>query len=133
MIMIILTIIMIMMITIQASGAWRLSPGFHDLIWSARFRLAAYQLLGGPCRFLHDQIFCKPPAPRCPQSWFGFHQDLYYWSWTAPMQHLTCWVALDDSTEDNGCLQYVAGSHRWCPTLVCCLVVCLCFFAYLYV
>ncbi len=27
--------------------------------------------------------------------------------------HLTCWIGLDDSTVDNGCLQYVPGSHRW--------------------
>jgi ectoine hydroxylase-related dioxygenase (phytanoyl-CoA dioxygenase family) len=29
------------------------------------------------------------------------------------MAHLTCWMALDDSTRDNGCLYYVPGSHRW--------------------
>ena len=29
------------------------------------------------------------------------------------MQHLSCWIGLDDSTRDNGCLHYVPGSHRW--------------------
>jgi ectoine hydroxylase-related dioxygenase (phytanoyl-CoA dioxygenase family) len=29
------------------------------------------------------------------------------------MQHLTCWIGLDDSTRENGCLWYVPGSHRW--------------------
>ena len=29
------------------------------------------------------------------------------------MAHLTCWIALDDATRENGCLQYVPGSHRW--------------------
>ena len=29
------------------------------------------------------------------------------------MAHLTCWIALDDSTVDNGCIQYIPGSHRW--------------------
>jgi ectoine hydroxylase-related dioxygenase (phytanoyl-CoA dioxygenase family) len=29
------------------------------------------------------------------------------------MAHLTCWIGLDDATRDNGCLQYVPGSHRW--------------------
>ena len=29
------------------------------------------------------------------------------------MQHLSCWIALDDSTRDNGCIHYVPGSHRW--------------------
>jgi ectoine hydroxylase-related dioxygenase (phytanoyl-CoA dioxygenase family) len=29
------------------------------------------------------------------------------------MAHLTCWIGLDDSTRENGCLHYVPGSHRW--------------------
>jgi ectoine hydroxylase-related dioxygenase (phytanoyl-CoA dioxygenase family) len=29
------------------------------------------------------------------------------------MQHLTCWIGLDDTTRENGCLWYVPGSHRW--------------------
>src|SRR5690606_22006137 len=39
--------------------------------------------------------------------------DYSYWTRTVPMQHLTCWVALDDATRDNGCLCYIPGSHRW--------------------
>jgi len=29
------------------------------------------------------------------------------------MQHLTCWVGLDDSSKENGCLHYVPKSHQW--------------------
>src|SRR5437762_7556325 len=29
------------------------------------------------------------------------------------MAHLTCWIGLDDSTKENGCVHYVPGSHRW--------------------
>lgn len=29
------------------------------------------------------------------------------------MQHISCWIGLDDSTRDNGCVHYVPGSHRW--------------------
>lgn len=29
------------------------------------------------------------------------------------MNHLTCWIGLDDSTVDNGCIHYIPGSHRW--------------------
>ena len=32
---------------------------------------------------------------------------------TQPMQHLSCWIGLDDSTRDNGCVHYAPGSHRW--------------------
>ncbi len=29
------------------------------------------------------------------------------------MAHLTCWCGLDAATKENGCLQYIPGSHRW--------------------
>ncbi len=29
------------------------------------------------------------------------------------MAHLTCWIGLDDSTTENGCLHYVPRSHLW--------------------
>jgi ectoine hydroxylase-related dioxygenase (phytanoyl-CoA dioxygenase family) len=29
------------------------------------------------------------------------------------MNHLTCWIGLDDSRRDNGCLHYVPKSHTW--------------------
>jgi len=29
------------------------------------------------------------------------------------MQHLTCWVGLDDASKENGCLHYIPKSHKW--------------------
>ena len=29
------------------------------------------------------------------------------------MAHLSCWIGLDDSMRENGCVHYVPGSHRW--------------------
>lgn len=94
----------------HALGAWRIKPGFHDLLWNPAFTLPASQLLGGAVRFWHDQLFCKPARHGGVVAW---HQDYSYWTRTVPMQHLTCWIGLDDSTRDNGCLQYIDGSHRW--------------------
>ncbi len=94
----------------HALGGWRIEDGFHDLLYSPILRMTAFQLLGAAVRFFHDQLFCKPPAHGGAVSW---HQDYSYWTWTQPMAHLTCWIALDDATIDNGCLHYVPGSHRW--------------------
>jgi ectoine hydroxylase-related dioxygenase (phytanoyl-CoA dioxygenase family) len=94
----------------HALGAWRIQPGFHDLLWSPAFTVPASQLLDGGVRFWHDQLFCKPAQHGGVVAW---HQDYSYWTRTRPMAHLTCWIALDDATRDNGCLQYVPGSHRW--------------------
>ena len=97
-------------ILFHALGAWRISPGFHDLLWNPRFTVAASQLLDGAVRFWHDQLFCKPPRHGGVVAW---HQDYSYWTRTQPLAHLTCWIGLDDSTRANGCVHYVPGSHRW--------------------
>lgn len=94
----------------HALGAWRITPGFHDVLWNPAFVTAAEQLLDGPVRFWHDQLFCKPAHHGGVVAW---HQDYSYWTRTVPMQHLTCWIGLDDATADNGAVHYVPGSHRW--------------------
>jgi ectoine hydroxylase-related dioxygenase (phytanoyl-CoA dioxygenase family) len=97
-------------ILFHALGAWRIGVAFHDLLWHPAFTVPASQLLGGPVRFWHDQLFCKPPRHGGVVAW---HQDYSYWTRTTPMAHLTAWIALDDSDESNGCVQYIPGSHRW--------------------
>jgi ectoine hydroxylase-related dioxygenase (phytanoyl-CoA dioxygenase family) len=97
-------------ILFHALGAWRITPGFHDLLWNPAFCIPAAQLLEGPVRFWHDQLFCKPAHDGGVVIW---HQDYSYWTRTQPMAHLSCWIGLDDSTRENGCVHYVPGSHRW--------------------
>ena len=94
----------------HALGAWRNSALFHDLIWHPAIAVPAAQLLKGGVRFWHDQLFCKPAERGGVVSW---HQDYSYWTRTKPMAHLTCWIALDDADEGNGCLRYIPGSHKW--------------------
>lgn len=92
-------------------GHWRITKGFHDALWNPAFVKPASQLLGDKTvRFWHDQLFCKPAHSGGVVAW---HQDYSYWVRTAPMQHLTCWIGLDDSNTENGCLNYVPGSHKW--------------------
>ena len=97
-------------ILFHALGAWRVAAGFHDLLWNPAFLMPASQLLEGPVRFWHDQIFSKPAHHGGVVAW---HQDYSYWTRTTPMAHLSCWIGLDDSTRENGCVHYVPGSHRW--------------------
>jgi ectoine hydroxylase-related dioxygenase (phytanoyl-CoA dioxygenase family) len=94
----------------HALGAWRIGKCFHDLLWHPAFTVAAGQLLDGAVRFWHDQLFCKPAHHGGVVAW---HQDYSYWTRTEPMAHLTCWIGLDDSTKENGCVYYVPRSHNW--------------------
>src|SRR6202049_3296572 len=93
----------------HALGAWRIAPGFHDLLWHPAFTIPAGQLLGGAVRFWHDQLFCKPAHHGRVVAW---HQDYSYWTRTKPLAHLTCWIGLDDSTPENGCFQDIVRRHR---------------------
>ena len=98
-------------IVFHSLGHWRITPGFHDILWNPAFLMAAHQLLGDKgVRFWHDQLFCKPAKHGGVVAW---HQDYSYWTRTTPMQHLTVWVGLDDVSAENGCLQYIPGSHKW--------------------
>lgn len=94
----------------HALGAWRVSVGFHDLLWNPAVLMPAAQLLCAGVRFWHDQIFYKPAYHGGIVAW---HQDYSYWTRTTPMAHLSCWIGLDDSTIENGCVYYVPGSQRW--------------------
>ncbi|MCP4192054.1 MAG: phytanoyl-CoA dioxygenase family protein [Planctomycetaceae bacterium] len=94
----------------HALGAWRLGTGFHDMLWNPAFTVPASQLLQGPVRFWHDQLFHKPAHHGGVVAW---HQDYSYWTRTQPVAHLTCWIALDDASVENGCVHYIPGSHRW--------------------
>ena len=94
----------------HALGAWRVTAGLHDALWNPAFVIPAAQLLGGPVRFWHDQIFYKPARHGGVVAW---HQDYSYWTRTTPMAHLSCWIGLDDSTVENGCVNYVPRSHNW--------------------
>jgi hypothetical protein len=94
----------------HALGAWRVSPAFHDLVFFRPLVSVAEQLLGGRVRFWHDQVFVKPARDGAVVAW---HQDYSYWTRTVPCAHLTAWIGLDDSDEENGCVHYVPGSQRW--------------------
>ena len=97
-------------ILFHALGAWRIKPALHDLLWHPAFAVPASQLVRGAVRFWHDQIFYKPAHHGGVVIW---HQDYSYWTRTAPVAHVSCWIGLDDSTRANGCLHYVPGSHHW--------------------
>ena len=55
-----------------------------------------------------SSMFSKKPASRDFVSW---HQDIAYWG-LEPPDIVTAWVALTDSSPDNGCMRVVPGTHK---------------------
>jgi ectoine hydroxylase-related dioxygenase (phytanoyl-CoA dioxygenase family) len=66
-------------------------------------------LMGPDLKLYTDQLFVKPAHHG---SEVGFHQDSAYWLPLEPHNLVSCWVALDDSTVQNGCVHVIPGSHH---------------------
>lgn len=66
------------------------------------------QLIGPDLCLWNMSFFAKPAlnGKRTP-----FHQDGQYWPIT-PLATCTVWIAIDAATVENGCLQYIPGSHK---------------------
>ncbi len=65
-------------------------------------------LIGPNIRLYTDQTFVKPAHHG---SEVPFHQDSAYWPAAEP-KLLSCWLAIDDATVENGCVRMIPGSHK---------------------
>lgn len=80
---------------------------FEELFSSDRFVKLAELLLDGTVIGKNMQWFNKPTGvSRATPP----HQDGYYFM-LEPNEAVTMWLALDEVTEENGCVRYVSGSH----------------------
>jgi ectoine hydroxylase-related dioxygenase (phytanoyl-CoA dioxygenase family) len=93
----------------QFVNMWKVSPIYAEITRNPIITAAIRELVDNtPVRVWHDQIISKPPGDNAH---FQCHHDFYFW----PLDHptmITCWLALDDATPENGCMHVVPGSHR---------------------
>lgn len=71
---------------------------------------AVAQLLGPDIALTHNQFVTKLPQSGASASAIPLHQDDGYGTLDPP-DDITVWVALTDTTRDNGCLVVAPGSH----------------------
>lgn len=88
----------------------RYCPQLVDNVYERRAAAAAAALIGPGLGLDYDQLVAKPPGQ--PAAVFHWHQDLGYWPETPDPRTATFWLALDDVDLDNGCVEFVDGSHR---------------------
>ena len=84
-------------------------PSFERLARNVKLVGVVEALIGRGVDVYFSQIFFKPPAGGSPKP---AHQDNYYAGPNNPDGLVTAWIALDEATVENGCLQFVDGSHR---------------------
>ena len=96
--------------TRQLCNAWKADTVVAAQVLSERIGRLAAQLMGyRGVRILQDNVLWKPPGTKA----IGFHQDSSYAGYLVPPEMATCWVALDDTEDDAGPLEFVRGSNRW--------------------
>lgn len=90
---------------------FRHDPVFAEVLHHPAIASLASDLMPGPVRVWEDQMIYKPPFDE--RAVLAWHRDYPYWNQVGPAELGTCWIALDDATVENGCMQVIPGSHRW--------------------
>jgi ectoine hydroxylase-related dioxygenase (phytanoyl-CoA dioxygenase family) len=82
-------------------------PFWVRLVGDDRLLDIAEQFVGPNIALFASHYIAKPPHEGQPVLW---HQDGSYWP-LEPMEVVTLWLALDDSTPENGCMRVIPGTH----------------------
>ena len=85
---------------------------FADLILNPKILDVVENLIGPDIQLHHTKLNLKPPSNRHAR--FEWHQDYPFFPHTN-FDLLAVMIYLDASTEENGCLTIVPGSHKWGP------------------
>lgn len=83
-------------------------PYWVRLVANDRLLDCVEPIIGPHIALFASHYICKPGGDGLPVLW---HQDGSYWP-LEPMEVVTCWLAVDDSTPENGCMRVLPGSHR---------------------
>ena len=86
----------------------RQSPQARSLASHSTMRALVNDLIGPAVRLYWDQIVYKRSGTPTEFPW---HQDNGY-TFVQPQQYLTCWIALNDAVEENGCPWIAPGLHK---------------------
>lgn len=86
----------------------RYHPDWQGNVFERRAASVAAQLCGPGMVLDYDQLLAK--RPHREDAVFAWHQDLAYWPATPDVRTATLWLAIDDSTLENGCMRFVPAT-----------------------
>lgn len=82
--------------------------GILSMAYHQKASEIAKSILGDDMVMDFDMLIDKAPNTNTPTPW---HQDAAYWLALPDTRAISCWLALDKATLDNGCMWYVPKSH----------------------
>lgn len=83
-------------------------PFWVRLVSDVRLLDVAERFIGPDIALFASHYIAKPPFSGKPVLW---HQDGAYWP-LQPMEVVTLWLAVDESTPENGCVRVIPRSHK---------------------
>ena len=97
-------------ITRQICNAWKSDNDIKEVVCHELIGKVCANLMDWPgARLLQDNILWKPPGGKT----LAYHQDAAYDDWIEPQTMMTCWIPLDNVSQEKGTLEFVKGSHLW--------------------
>ena len=93
----------------QILGPEKFAPELWDTLARANALQIVRQLLGLDVEAQGSHAIFKPAQHGATTPW---HQDEAYWNADLEYRSMSVWLPLQDVDESNGCMQFIAGSHR---------------------
>jgi hypothetical protein len=88
----------------------RYFPAWQGNVYERRTADIARQLCGDGMTIDYDQLLAKQPFK--DDAVFAWHQDMAYWPDTPDRRTATFWLAVDESTVENGCMRFVPATNH---------------------
>ena len=96
----------------KLSGFVDFDIGLAALAHHPKLTAVLHELLGEEPVLFQDMALLKPPRLGREKPW---HQDLSYFNYDPKSRVVGVWIALDEATVENGCMQLLPGRHREGP------------------
>jgi ectoine hydroxylase-related dioxygenase (phytanoyl-CoA dioxygenase family) len=93
----------------QVLSPEKYAPELLEIQARERALRIAKELLGPDTDRMGDHAIRKPPHHGAATPW---HQDEAYWDPALHYDAVSVWMPLQEATLENGCMQFVAGSHH---------------------
>jgi len=81
----------------------------NEMVRNPRLLDVVESILGPDILIWGSTFFIKEPQTESYVSW---HQDMKYWGLSDTNGQVSAWIALNEVGQDNGCMQFLPGSHH---------------------